>query len=78
MRNTFGFFLGACEYVGWSYGKRMRAWFVTEVQKLKAPDLAVECSGSRRVRLALRCPKDHSPKALHAGMAHVGGALAAS
>ena len=51
MRSTFGFFQGACEFVGWSYGKRMRAWFVTEVQKLKAPDLAVECSGRRRVRL---------------------------
>ena len=50
-RNTFGFFLGMCEFVGWSYGKRMRAWFVTEVQKLQARDLAVECSGHRRVRL---------------------------
>ena len=54
MRSTFGFFLGACEYVGWSYGKRMRAWFVTEAQKLKAPDLAIECSGQRNGQRRVR------------------------
>ena len=51
-RTLLGFFLGACEFEGWSYGKRMRAWFVTEAKKLNAPDLVVGCStGQRRVRV---------------------------
>ena len=49
-RFTLGYFLGECNSWGSSYGKRMRGWFVRQVQKLGATNLSVACTLHRKVR----------------------------
>ena len=45
-RPTLAYFLGKC---GFTYGKRMRGWFVQEVQGLDEEGLSVACTDQRKV-----------------------------